>query len=84
MDDETVEHIPRGGHGGVRLRLKADTVKVTEWDENMKAKKVSIGLSKEEARKICEALSAKEYQGCFSEASQPSDSFDLFFEERQV
>ena len=83
-DDKMVEHISRGDHGGLKLTFEADTIKITESDDTKKAKKVSIRLSREEAKKICEALTAKQFEGCFSESSQPSDPLELFFEERQV
>ena len=84
IDSKTVRRIPRGGNAGITLKFNADTIKITEEDKTKKAKKVSIRLTRDEAEKIWEVLYAKRLEGCFSETSQAFDSWDLYFEERQV
>jgi len=83
-NDKTVAHILRGGSGKIKLEFKADTIKITEQDKTKKAKNVSIRLSTEEVEEIWKKLNAKRLEGCFSETTRAPDSWDLFFEERQV
>lgn len=84
MDNKTVERIPRGEQGEIKITLKADSIKITERHKNnkaKKAKKVSIKLSKEEVEKIYEFFKREELANAFSQRIDPW-YFDI--EERQV
>ena len=79
-DDKTAVDISPG----VKLVFEADGIKIRDREGTSGRRGVVIQLSKDEARKLCEELTAKQFQGCFSKPSEPSDPWEVWIEERQV
>lgn len=68
----------------ITIKVGPNDIKISTYSKTKGAKKVSIRISREEAKELCDKLAAVRYQGCFSEASQSIDPFDLLFVERDV